>query len=94
VSLTVVWSALARRRLKEIYEHVAKDKPFAAERLAIRIVAAVQVLKRYPSVGRLGRDFGTRELVIGRTPYIVSYEVHETEVRIVTIWHGAQHRES
>ena len=94
MSVKVVWSALARRRLREIHEHVARDRPLAAERLAMRIVASVQVLKRYPYVGRSGRDSGTRELVIGKTPYIVAYEVHEAEVRIVMIWHGAQDRPS
>lgn len=88
----IVWSALARRRLREIREYIAKDKPVAAEKLAIRIVAAVQALRKYPYIGRVGADPEIRELVIGSTPYIVVYKVRGAVVTINTIWHGAQRR--
>jgi len=39
VPVEIVWSALARTRLREIRAYVARDKPEAEERLAIRIVA-------------------------------------------------------
>jgi toxin ParE1/3/4 len=91
VPLRIVWSPSARKR-QEIYEYVARDKPIAAERLTIRIIATVQALRTHPYVGRIGRDPETRELVIGRTPYIVAYKVLESEVRILMIWHGAQER--
>ncbi len=88
--LEIVWSALARRRLQEIREYVARDKPAAAERLAIRIVSVVEALKHHPSLGRAGSEPGIRELVIGGTPYIVLYRLRGRRVIISTIWHGAQ----
>ena len=90
----IVWSPLARRRLREIRDYVARDKPVAAEKLAIRIVAAVQALRKYSYIGRVGADPEIRELVIGRTPYIVLYKVRGSVVTINTIWHGAQKHES
>lgn len=93
--LEVVWSALARSRLCEIRAYIARDKPDAAERLAIRIVAMVEMLRIHPYLGRLGAEAGIRELVIGKTPYIVLYQVVDGErIVISTIWHGAQRRES
>jgi len=92
VPVEVVWSALARTRLREIHAYVAKDKPEAAERLAIRIVAMVETLRSHPYLGRVGAEPGIRELVIGRTPYIVLYRVQGRRVVISTIWHGAQRR--
>ena len=89
----IVWSPLARRRLREIRDYVAKDKPIAAERLAIRIVAEVQALRNFAYIGRTGADREIRELVIGKTPYIVLYKVRGSVVTINTIWHGAQRRE-
>jgi len=71
---------------------VAPDKPDAAERLATRIVALVEVLRTHPYLGRVGADPGIRELVIGNTPYIALYRVQGQRVTISTIWHGAQHR--
>jgi toxin ParE1/3/4 len=72
---------------------VAKDKPMAAERLARRIVAAVQALRKYPHMGRAGADPEIRELVIGKTPYVVSYKIRGRAITINTIWHGAPRRE-
>jgi toxin ParE1/3/4 len=73
---------------------VARDKPVAAEKLAIRIVAAVLALRNYPYIGRVGADPEIRELVIGRTPYVVLYKVRGSVATINTIWHGAQKHES
>ena len=90
----IVWSALARARLREIRAYVARDKPKAAERLAMRIVAVVEALRNHPYLGRAGAERGIRELVIGGTPYIVLYRVQSRRVTIDTIWHGAQSRQS
>jgi len=94
VPLEIVWSPLALKRLQEIREFVAKDKPIAAGRLATRIVATVQTLRRYPYMGRPGWHRDVRELVIARTPYIILYKVHRSRITINTIWHGAQMRET
>ena len=88
----IVWSALARTRLQEIRAYVARDKPEAAERLAMRIVAMVETLRNHPHLGRVGAEAGIRELVIGSTPYIVLYRVRGQRVIVSTIWHGAQRR--
>jgi toxin ParE1/3/4 len=94
VPVEIVWSALARARLREIRAYVARDKPKAAERLAMRIVAVVEALRNHPYLGRAGAEPGIRELVIGGTPYIVLYRVQSRRVTIDTIWHGAQSRKS
>ena len=92
--LEIVWSPLARRRLSEIREYVARDKPEAAQRLAIRIVALVEALRDHPRLGRVGAEPGVRELVIGGTPYIVMYRVEGRRVVISMVWHGKQRRET
>jgi toxin ParE1/3/4 len=93
VPIEIVWSALARSRLREIRAFVARDKPEAAERLATRIVAMVEALRNHPRLGRVGAEPGIRELVIGSTPYIVLYKVEGQRITISTIWHAAQRRE-
>ena len=64
---------MARTRLREIRTHLARDKPEAAERLAMRIVLVVETLKHHPYLGRAGAEPGVRELVIGGTPCLVLY---------------------
>jgi toxin ParE1/3/4 len=93
VPLEIVWSALARTRLLEIRAYVARDKPEAAERLAMRIVAMLDALRNHPYLGRAGAEPGIRELVIGGTPYIVLYRVQGQRVTVSTVWHAAQHRD-
>jgi addiction module RelE/StbE family toxin len=90
VPVEIVWSPLARARLQEIRAYVALDKPRAAERLAVRILAVVEALRNHPHLGRAGADPAIRELVIGGTPYIVLYQVRGKRVTISTIWHAAQ----
>lgn len=90
---TIVWSPLARARLREIRAYVALDKPDAAQRLVTRIVAMVEVLRHHPHAGRVGAEPGIRELVVGGTPYIILYRVQQKRVIISTIWHGAQRRD-
>jgi toxin ParE1/3/4 len=88
----IVWSPLALARLREIRAYVASDKPEAAERLATRIVAVVEALRHHPYLGRAGPEPGTRELIVGGTPYVVICRVRGKRVIISTIWHGAQQK--
>ena len=89
----IVWSALARTRLREIRDYIARDKPEAAERLAMRIVVMVEALRNHPYLGRAGAEPGIRELVIASTPYIILYRVQGERVVISASWHGAQRRQ-
>ncbi len=86
----IVWSPLALARLQEIRAYVALDKPAAAERLATRIVAVVEALRNHPHLGRAGAEPGTRELIIGGTPYSILSRVRGKRVTICSIWHAAQ----
>jgi addiction module RelE/StbE family toxin len=90
--LEIVWSRKALRRLQEIRQYVAQDKPEAAARLATRIVSVVSGLRVHPYMGRASAEPGIRELVIGVTPYIVMYKTDSKRVTILTIWHGKQER--
>ena len=90
--LEVVWSPLARTRLREIRAYIAKDKPDAAERMATRIVAVVEALKMHPYLGKPGTEPGLRELIIGGTPFIALYRLRGKRILILTIWHAAQNR--
>ena len=91
--IEIVWSPLARARLREIHAYVARDRPDAAERLAMRIVAMVEALRNHPYLGRAGAEPGIRELVIGGSPYIVLYRVRGKRITISTVWHTAQANE-
>jgi plasmid stabilization system protein ParE len=49
----------------------------------------LRALRAFPNRGRPGRVQGTRELVLMR-PFLAVYEVHEEEVQVLRILHGAR----
>jgi toxin ParE1/3/4 len=40
--------------------------------------------------GRPGRVPGTREWVVGRTPYLMVYREHGDALEVLHVWHEAQ----
>lgn len=87
--MRIKWSPEARRQVSEIWHYIALDDPDAADRMATRLVRAVEKLAYFPHLGRPGRE-DSRELVVGGTNFIVIYRVDDEEIRIGTVVHGAQ----
>jgi toxin ParE1/3/4 len=74
--MTLIWSPESIDDLISLRAYIAEDDPSAAKRVALRILDCVeQLLAENPKLGRPGRVPGTRELVIGDTPYIVPYRL-------------------
>lgn len=88
--MPIVWLSLAVRDLTEIRSYIAAENPATARKVADRIKQSVSQLGEMLNIGRVGRVFGTRELVISPTPYIVAYRVSKNQVEILRVLHGAQ----
>jgi len=86
----LTWSAHALSDRDAIFTYIEADNPAAAILIDERIVATARRLLDFPASGRVGRIAGTRELVINGTPYIATYAITETTVRILRVLHGAQ----
>ncbi|WP_017739302.1 type II toxin-antitoxin system mRNA interferase toxin, RelE/StbE family [Pseudomonas sp. CBZ-4] len=84
------WSPWALKDRDAIFDFIEQDNPRAAIEIDIRIEDQTQRLAHFPESGRVGRCAGTRELVIGRTPYIAAYRIHDNRVRILRVLHEAQ----
>jgi toxin ParE1/3/4 len=84
--MQVVWTAKALRDLAALRSYISQDKPPAAERQVELILAAVTGLARFPHSGRPGRRAGTRELVVGQTPYRDRGDL----VEVLRVLHGRQ----
>jgi plasmid stabilization system protein ParE len=83
--MRLVWARSARNDLLAARTFIALDNPVAADRQVAAIVAG---LARFPHGGRPGRRAGTRELVIGRTPCLVSYRTRGEAIEILRVPHG------
>jgi len=87
----VHWIRLALGDLDDACSWTAAHRAAGeAERLAARILAAVEGLRAFPERGRPGRVPGTRELVIPGTPFLVPYRLVARRVEILAVLHGAR----
>jgi plasmid stabilization system protein ParE len=77
--------------LRHIREHIGRDNPHAATRVAVQLIAACDRLEYLPERGRRGLVPGTRELA-SFWPYVIVYRITPAAVEILRIWHGAQDR--
>ncbi|MBL8553347.1 MAG: type II toxin-antitoxin system RelE/ParE family toxin [Phenylobacterium sp.] len=88
--MKLVWAQYALEDRRAIYDHIEVDDAHAAALVDARLTEAVTRLIDFPESGRPGRVDGTRELIVGRTSYIVAYRVTDETVRILRVLHGAQ----
>jgi toxin ParE1/3/4 len=88
--LTLVWLRRAITDRDAQLDYIAQDNSRAAIEQGDRIVDQVSQLVRHPEIGRAGRIPGTRELVIGRTPFIVVYRIRGGRIELLRLLHGAQ----
>ncbi|MBW4089614.1 MAG: type II toxin-antitoxin system RelE/ParE family toxin [Proteobacteria bacterium] len=88
--MRIVWTASAVRDLAATRAYIASDNAPAADRQIARVLAAVGSLLRFPELGRTGRRLATRELVVGRTAYVVAYRVRGASIEILRVLHGRQ----
>jgi toxin ParE1/3/4 len=87
--MRVRWTSPALSDLEAIEDFVAEDDPAAAVRLARRIHERTDRLSVTPRAGRRGRVAGTRELVVGGTPYVVAYRI-AADIEVLAVVHGAR----
>jgi len=88
--MRLVWTARALRDLASARDYIAVDSPSAARRQVELIFKAAEILTRFPETGRPGRIVGTRELIVGRTPYIIPYRLGDGVVELLGVQHGRQ----
>lgn len=88
--MKIKWVRLAWVDLEEAVGFIATDNPEAARKIAKRIWEAARLLAEHPSAGRTGRVPGTRELVIGGTPFILPYRVEDNTVQILRVLHSSR----
>lgn len=89
--MKVRWTEPAARDLTQICDYLAEQgNPGVAQRVAISIVERVGSLGEFPERGRIGRNAGTRELILAKLPYLAIYRVRDEVVEVLRILHGAQ----
>ena len=78
------------KRLDNIADFIARDNPLRAQTFVVELRNKLEVLKTQ-SVGRAGRVFGTKELVL-HPNYLAVYRIKANQVQVLTILHTAQNK--
>ncbi|MDO9244655.1 MAG: type II toxin-antitoxin system RelE/ParE family toxin [Rhodocyclaceae bacterium] len=86
----VAWLQAALDDLRGIHDYIARDNPTAARQVIKAVRNNVKILQDHPACGRPGRIEGTRELVVGRYPYIVAYRQTAQTLEILAVVHTSR----
>ena len=90
--MAVRWTPAAANDLEQIARYLKEHHPDFAEDTVGTLYHAAESLTHFPSRGRTGRHAGTRELVVGRIPYVIVYSTIEQTIWISRILHTARDR--
>ena len=95
--MNIRFSIEAVEELESLQDHIAKADPEMSSMVGHRILASIEILRRFPYAGHIGRRKGTRELTLPRLPYIAVYKIVKNigspkYVALVTIIHRARDR--
>jgi toxin ParE1/3/4 len=85
----IMWLDDAVQDLRSLHQHITLENPLAANRVAKRILNAVNMLIEQPAMGRQGRVHNTRELIVSGSPFIIPYRVKNKNVEILRVFHSA-----
>src|SRR4051794_36298965 len=93
--MKLVFDDQAIADLENIFNWIAQDSPTTAKTVVDRLFSSTELLISFPFMGHVGRDPSTFEWPVPQLPYIVVYEVDQTQQRVVVtaVLHGAQDRE-
>lgn len=80
----------AKLDLAEIHDYITQENPQAARRVILLIRKAAETLAQNPQIGRLGRIAGTRELTVGRFPFMLAYRIESEEIQVLSVVHTAR----
>lgn len=86
------WTPAAADDLLAISDYLRQNFPSFTQPTIQKIYRTIVALKTMPNRGRVGREDGTRELVIPNLPYIAVYRLKEDAIEVLHIYHGAQDR--
>ncbi|MBO0903924.1 type II toxin-antitoxin system RelE/ParE family toxin [Jiella sonneratiae] len=83
--MKIVFLPRARADLGWFRRYYEEIFPDGAVRARLQFGRTMQTLREHPLAGRQGEE-GTREIVLGRTPFIFVYVVREDRIEIIRVF--------
>jgi addiction module RelE/StbE family toxin len=88
--MQVKWLRTAAKNLEDETNYLEEENPKVAKEFFVKVISTVNQLAKFPELGRVGRVFGTRELVIIGYPYIVPYRVNNNKIEVLRVFHTSR----
>ena len=91
--MRITYLPLAITDLAEIRAYIANHHPNLAQTVGNKLSVSLKGLAQFPNLGKPGRVFGTRELIIpnvGKSTYIVIYRVAGDNIQILRVLAGTR----
>ena len=82
------WTRATSQDLESVERYISRDNPDVAIDTVLEIIRCVEILEEHPGMGRPGRVGGSRDLVLGSLPYVVSYVHQNDTIIILRVLHG------
>jgi len=84
--MQIKWLKKALINLEHSAEYLNEQNPQAARDFVKEVYELTELLKKNPALGRPGRVFGTRELVLQRFPFLIPYRVKNNCIEILRVF--------
>jgi toxin ParE1/3/4 len=84
------WVPQAAEDLREIHDFLHVNSPQQAHRVVNEIYSAILALSRTPYIGRPNETRSTRDLILSRIRYIVTYRIRNETIEVLYIRHSAR----
>ncbi len=89
--MKIDWSGNAIAHLNAIYEYIAKDSSFYAQRVVDRLTRRSEQLATLPMSGRMVPEYGLEEVrELLERPYRIIYRLWPDRIEILAVIHSAQ----
>ena len=85
--LIIQETKLALNNFDEIATYYEKKQSGLGNRFASYYYKELETLTAMPNIGRIGKIFGTRELVLQEFPYLIVYRIRKKYIQILRIFH-------
>ncbi|MFM8901060.1 MAG: type II toxin-antitoxin system RelE/ParE family toxin [Burkholderiales bacterium] len=82
MTLSIIWSAQARRQWLASLALIAEEDPLVAELVLSRVEKSLRVLAEFPAVGSPAPVAGVRSYPVPKTGHSFDYRVARGEIRI------------
>ena len=87
----VIWSIPAKQDLKKIYDYIARDSKYYAEKVSQDILERSEKLNEFPEIGRIVPEIGEvniREVIV--YSYRLIYETSSDKIEVLALIHCKQ----